>query len=482
VATVDRRNFLRGAAAGGATAAFGTMPAASAIAAGNSKDKSKDDCETPTRAYEVPPSTLPSNPADCPIENIGVLMMENRSYDTYFGWLENGRGFQALDLDISYVDPDDPSNVGRPTHWAPKYRRCAHPDPGHGWGAGRDELQNGFLAGSNDEYALAYYLAEDIPTFAQLARQFTVFDNYFCAVLGPTYPNRWYQHAATSMGLKSNLFPPEAGSPAGFDWLTIWDRLEAAGIDWRYYFVDLPFTAMWGPRLLHRTRPIAEYFADAESGTLPKVFFVDPGFLGDHRTDDHPSSADMRTSQTFVNNIVRSFITSSSWERGAFFINYDEWGGFFDHVKPPRVPDDRASEDNLEEDFGQLGFRIPALAISPYSRKGYVHYDGPYQHGSILKFIEYRYGLEPLTTRDKESKNIGEAFDYTQAPRLEYGIEQMETPTLFFSSGCGAEGEGMDDFQRLAASGYIESVGYTVGRPQWDELFGNAPKRIVVPG
>ena len=115
-------------------------------------------------------------------------------------------------MDLSYTDPDS-GETGKPTHWAPKYRRCAHPDPGHGWGAGRDQLRNGFLAGNNDEYALAYYLAEDIPTFAQLARQFTVFDNYFCAVLGPTYPNRWYQHAATSMGLKSNMFPPRSGQP-----------------------------------------------------------------------------------------------------------------------------------------------------------------------------------------------------------------------------------------------------------------------------
>jgi phospholipase C len=473
VATVDRRNFLKGAAVGGAAAALGTMGPASA------KDQDSD-CKQP-KTYEVPPSTLPANPADCPIENIGVLMMENRSYDTYFGWLENGRGFLTLDLDLSYTDPDDATNIGHPTHWAPKYRRCSHPDPGHGWGAGREQLQNGFLAGDNDEYALAYYLAEDIPTFAQLARQFTVFDNYFAAVLGPTYPNRWYQHAATSMGLTSNQFPPEAGSPTGFEWPTIWDRLDAAGIDWRYYFVDLPFTAMWGRRLLHNTRPIAEYFADAASGNLPKVFFVDPGFLGDHRTDDHPGGADMRTAQTFVNNIVHAFITSSAWERGAFFINYDEWGGFFDHVTPPRVPDDRAS-DNLEEDFGQLGFRLPVIGLSPYSRKGYVHYDGPYQHASILKFIEYRYGLEPLTSRDANSKNIGEAFDYTQTPRMEYGIEQQETPTFFFSSGCGESESPVDDFQRLAASGYIESVGYKVGTPPWDELFGNAPAKIIIPG
>ncbi len=468
MAKLNRRRFLKGAAMGGGAAALAT------VAPGPVWAQSSDDGGEAPRSYEVPPSTLPSNPAECPIEHIGLVMMENRSYDHYLGWLENGRGHLAMGLDLSYPDPDNPGAFGKPTHWAPKYRREAeHPDPGHGWGAGRDQLQNGFLAGSNDEYALGYYLAEDIPIYAQLVRQFTVFDQYHAAVLGPTYPNRWYQHAAQCAGLKSNVFPPQTNAPTGFEWPTIWDRLEAAGVSWTYYFVDLPFTAMWGRRLVHRTRPIAQYFEDAASGNLPKVFFIDPGFLGNHRTDDHPGGADMRTSQAFVNNLVQAFIDSSAWPKGAFFINYDEWGGFFDHVTPPRVPDDRASDD-INEDFSQVGFRVPCVGISPYSRKGYVHYDGPYEHTSILKFIEYRYGLEALTTRDANSKNIGEAFDYTQAPRIEFGIEQVETPTLFFSSGSEAE-PPVDDFQRLAQSGYLESVGYKVGSPDWASLFGNAP-------
>lgn len=479
MAGIDRRRFLRGAAVSGVAA----MAARPGIAwadggRGDEQRRTHNDPDAPgaSRGWEVPPSTLPTDPADNPIEHIGVLMMENRSYDTYLGWLDGGRGFLDLGLDITYRDPEDPTVTASPEHWAPKYRRCGHPDPGHNWAAGRRQLRDGFLAGRNDEYALAYYLAEDIPTYARIARQFTVFDRYFCSALAGTYPNRHYQHGAEAGGIKNNAFPIEPehlGVPPGFQWPTIWDRLDAAGISSAYYYVDLPFIAMYGFRHLDKMRPISQFFVDAAAGTLPHVYFVEPGFLGDHRTDDHPAGADVNTAQAYVNNIVNAVIRGPQWERQALFINYDEWGGFFDHVTPPRVPDDRASDD-LDEDWSQLGFRLPTMAVSPYSRTGYVHHDGPYEHTSILKFIEYRWELEPLTTRDANAKNIGECFDYERTPRLEYGIDQMETPTIFQSSGCDTGPPAPDDFERLAESSYLRSLGVEVAEPSLDEIFGNA--------
>jgi phospholipase C len=478
MAGLDRRNFLKGAAVGSVAALAASPTAAFAATRGRQGGPTPNDPDAPgaSRGWEVPRSTLPADPADNPIEHIGVLMMENRSYDTYFGWLEHGRGFLNLGLDLTYTDPEDPSFSESPGHWAPKYRRCGHPDPGHNWSAGRDQLRNGFLAGRNDEYALAYYLAEDIPTYARLARQFTVFDRYFCSVLGGTYPNRHYQHSAEGGGIKTNQFPVEPdhlGVPPGFRWPTIWDRLDAAGISSAYYYVDLPFIAMYGERHLGKMRPISQFFVDAAAGTLPQVYFVDPGFLGDHRTDDHPGGADMNTSQAFVNNIANAVIRGPQWPSQSLFINYDEWGGFFDHVTPPRVPDDRASSD-LDEDWSQLGFRLPVMAVSPYSRTGYVHHDGPYEHTSILKFIEYRFDLEPLTTRDANAKNIGECFDYLRDPRLEYGIAQMETPSVFQSSGCDTSPQEPDDFQRFAESDLLRHLGVEVGNPTPAEIFGNA--------
>jgi phospholipase C len=424
----------------------------------------------------VPASNLPADPAANPIDHVVVLMLENRSYDTYFGWLEGSRGFLELGLDLSYTDPDTGETLS-PRHWAPEYRRCGHPDPGHGWAAGRAQLAQGFLAGSNDEYALAYYLPEDIQTHARLARQFTVFDDYFCSVLGPTYPNRLYAMSGWSGGYKSNYLPPQSPNPdhrTGYPWPSIFDRLEEAGISWGDYFVDLPSPGLFGPRTFHAFRHIEQFYADAKAGTLPQFTWIDPGYLGDQRTDDHPGGADTRASQAFVNNLVHSVVTGPQWSRTALFITYDEWGGFFDHVTPPRTDDDPlANAGNLEEDFGQRGFRVPMMAISPYSRKGYVHQDGPYDHTSILRFLEYRFGLEPLTERDANARNIGEVFDYAQAPRLHIGIEQVETPTVFYSSGCPSgesEEAALTDFDRYAE--WLRTIGFVPPEKPWETLFG----------
>ena len=113
---------------------------------------------------------------------------------------------------------------------------------------------------------------------------------------------------------------------------------------------------------------------------------------------------------------------SRCYRRGALFVVYDEWGGFFDHVKPPRVRDARSSSD-INEDFGQMGFRIPAVAVSPYARRRRGRRDARVRHAqlgfeSILRFISYRFGLGTLTDRDKYATNIGETFDWAH-PRFE---------------------------------------------------------------
>jgi phospholipase C len=146
------------------------------------------------------------------------------------------------------------------------------------------------------------------------------------------------------------------------------------------------------------------------------VSFVDPAFNGEAQGtsgDEHPHG-DVRTGQAFVADVVHAFIESPQWKRGALFILYDEWGGFFDHVTPPRVPDLRASTA-LDKDFGQMGFRIPAVVVSPYARRGYVDHS-IYGFESILKLIRYRYGLAPLTPRDLYANNIAHAFDWESTP------------------------------------------------------------------
>jgi phospholipase C len=183
-----------------------------------------------------------------------------------------------------------------------------------------------------------------------------------------------------------------------------------------------------------------------------------------------------------VADVVHALISSPQYARGALFIVYDEWGGFFDHVVPPRVPDLRSSA-NIDDDFGQMGFRIPAVLVSPYARSGHIDHS-IYGFESILKMIRYRYGLPPLTPRDLFANNIAAAFDFQSAPRLT--PPSLPTPPQVISSACsgtapaGTGGAGVDagslvgsplpvgsaarakphDLAALHTSGYLERLGF----------------------
>ena len=139
--------------------------------------------------------------------------------------------------------------------------------------------------------------------------------------------------------MKTNPRQLDAGIYGGD---TIWDRLQTAGVDARYYYVDLPFLALYGDRLFDRISPIDEFFDDAAKGTLPNVVMVDPGFQGPLRTDNHPHG-DIRMAQRYLNSVFGAVARSPQWARTLFVLTYDEWGGFFDHVAPPVLADDRAS-------------------------------------------------------------------------------------------------------------------------------------------
>ncbi len=346
---MKRRDFLRRAGLAAAGAAF--VPDLSRLFGGITAERAALNGLAGGSILDLPA-------AAAPIDHVVVLMMENRSFDHFLGWMatddeyiDSGRRLYGEGFGIDGVQnqtfPDENGNPvdtyylpGKPGETNP-YRGCDHPDPGHGWGSGRVQRDGGFLAdgSGNDEFALGYYQANDVNLYADLARRFTVFDRFHCSVLGPTFPNREYLHGAQSGGMKGNDIPADT---LGFQWPTISDRLGAAGVPVANYFVDLPTTLLWGPRMLPNMRHLELFFVDCALGTLPNVTFVDPGFTTSLRTDDHPHG-DMRSGQKFVFNVVKAFVESPLWHRGALFITYDEWGGFFDHVAPPLLPDDRAS-------------------------------------------------------------------------------------------------------------------------------------------
>jgi phospholipase C len=371
-------------------------------------------------------------PKDLPIDTFVVLMMENRSFDHFTGWFPGADGKQG---GLSYVD-DGKTYQTHPL--APDYQGCSFHDPDHSWDGGRAQLNggrcDGFLKGDNDAYAIGYYVEQDVPFLASVARSFTMCDRFFCSILASTFPNREYMHAAQSYGAVDNSFPQQLGYPDGFPDTTIFAALASKGISNRCFFVDEPVAALWGQPGINRSSRVDEYYQRCADGTLPALSFVDPSFAnegGGTSGDQHPHG-DIRTGDAYIADVVHAFMESPQWKRGALFIVYDEWGGFFDHVAPPRVPDNRSSKD-IDKDYGQMGFRIPAVVVSPYARRGHVDHT-QWGFESILKMIRYRYALSPLTQRDAYARNIARAFDFASKPQLD--LPKLPDPPNVVSPPC----------------------------------------------
>jgi phospholipase C len=423
-------------------------------------------------------SGLPS-PRNLPIDHFVVLMMENRSFDHYFGWVAEADGIQNQ----SFTDPTGQSVPTR--HFSTlgsggmEYKGCGHPDPGHGWESGRAQLLGGFLAdgSGNDEFALTYFNGGELGFIHDAARTYTLYDRFFCSLLASTWPNRYYKWSAQSGGLKNN--DPPAGT-LGNQWETIFDRGLAHGLSARYYASDLPFSAVWGPRGATWTNPITRFYSDCAAGTLPNISFVDPPFRdgggGDGLSADEHPLGDVRLGQAFMADVVNAFVKSPNYRRGALFVLYDEWGGFFDHVTPPHVADDRASA-NLYEDFGQMGFRTPALAVSPYARgrrkrSGFRVDHGLYGHESVLKLISYRFGLGDLTLRQAQTRNIGLSFDWEHA---DFDVPALPDPPEVATAPCALGGGDVLDSQAAHAGDLValEQLAERFGVPTYEGKLGD---------
>ncbi len=141
---------------------------------------------------------------------------------------------------------------------------------------------------------------------------------------------------------------------------TIWDSLASAGVAAKYYFSDVPVTALFGSRLLPISFPYSTFLSDCAAGTLPSVSFIDPRFLGESTGtagDDHPF-ADIRVGQSFLNEIYTAVTNGPGWAHTVLVITYDEWGGFFDHVNVNWAHDNDPAH-------AMRGFRVPTFVISP---------------------------------------------------------------------------------------------------------------------
>jgi phospholipase C len=473
-----RREFLQRAAlaAGLSTALAGVLDADTLVAHAATRQRR---------------SFLPS-PRNLPVDTFVVLMMENRSFDHYLGWMPEADGRQA---GLTFLDAAGRRHSTQPL--APDWQGCAHPDPDHSWDGGRTQVNggrmDGFLrSGDNDVFSISYYREGDLGFLPAAAKAFTTYDRMFCNLLASTFPNREYMHAAESYGLKDNSMPPQAGYPQGFPDNTIFAALDRAGVSNRYFFNDLPVSALWGAPGLNRSGRVEEYYQRAANGTLPHVSFVDPAFAnedGGTSGDEHPHG-DVRVGQAFMSDVVHAFLESPQWRRGALFIVYDEWGGFFDHVSPPRVPDQRNSTDPAQ-DFGRLGIRIPSVAVSPWARRGFVSHL-TMTPVSILKMISYRFGLAPLNRRLAYTSNIARTFDWQSNPRFDaprlpspdHVVGQNcpnRAPSALREPGAGApvpQRPKEHDLAILRDSGYLRSLGFHY-RPATPSSTFRHPSKVV---
>ena len=398
--SVNRRDFLRRAASVSAAALAASVP------------EGKPQAQTINELLPTPSASG--------IEHVVVVMMENRSFDHMLGWMPNANGRQA---GLSY--PDNNGNL-QPTHRLNYYVGCSHPDPDHSYAGGRSEVNGGAMNGwlrtsTNDNFSIGYYEEADLPLFGTLARNYTTCSNYFASILSSTFPNRVFQHAAQTDRLSNTL--DISSLP------TIWDRLQAAGVSCTYYFSNVPFLALWGLEYLGISQLYAQFLLDAASGNLPAVSFVDPWFtILDDGTgnDDHPH-ADLRKGEIFLSEIITALSASPAWKNTVLVINRDEWGGFFDHVAPPRVIAPNNVDTDLVDGKALLGCRVPTVIVSPFTRgnpaKPRIN-SLLFDHTSVLKLIEWRWGLAPLTARDAsdEIANLALALDFssvdTSVPEL----------------------------------------------------------------
>ncbi len=350
-----------------------------------------------TASETLPPPQLSG------IEHIVVVMMENRSFDHFLGWVPGADGKQA---GLTYIDK---SGLQRSTSGlAPDYTGCPHPDPDHSYDQSRvaydSGAMDGFLrAGANDTYAIGYYSESDLPFYSALARNYMVCDRYFSSILGPTFPNRMFLWAAQTDRLNDSVSTSRLP--------TIFDRLAAAGVSHRYFFSNLAFTSFWGFKYALSTGLFTEFLQRAAIGALPAVSIVEPSYtlLDDGSgNDDHPH-ADIRNGDAFLADVFYALARGPLWKNTVLIITFDEGGGFFDHVAPPRVVAANGVDRDIVDGQVLLGFRTPTIIASPFTRNlGVVPFVSHtvFDHTSVLKLIEWRWNLQPLTPRDA-SPQIG---------------------------------------------------------------------------
>ncbi|HEX2439911.1 MAG TPA: alkaline phosphatase family protein [Methylomirabilota bacterium] len=404
---------------------FGTFPGANGLASGLDTVRQVD------RDGQLYPTLPPS------LDN-------RRSPAAPDARIPTGQAVAPFDLG-AYVKPSE--LAGNPLH---RYYQHIHQIDG-------GKLDKFVAWGNTGGLVMSYYDGTTLP-LGRLARDYVLCDNFFQAALGGSFLNHaWLICAATPRWpdapaamraqlqgdtlIKDGELSPEgdivntaytinAPHPASIPrerlapsltLPTIGDRLSERGVSWRWYSGgwDAALAGRAHPNFQFHHQPFA-YFAnyadgtaakaehlrdeeeiwrDIATGALPAVTFVKPN----GPLNEHPGYADLLSGQQHVERLIGALMASPAWRRTAIIVTYDEYGGRWDHVPPPIV-----------DPWGP-GTRVPAVIASPYARRRTVDHT-VYDTTSILKFIETRWKLAPLSTRDAAANDLTAAFDFTQTP------------------------------------------------------------------
>jgi phospholipase C len=359
-----------------------------------------------------------------PIDTIVVVMMENRSFDHL---LEALPAFGQPDADVAPAGVTNNDTDGTPIasfHLSP----YCFDDPNHGWKEVHMEWDSGAMDGfvtannyngdpsipADGKRAMGYYTDADLPWLYSVANTFALADRNFASLLGPTFPNREYLYAGTTFGHTGNAVFTN-------DEPTIMQALNTANVDWREYNTTLPgleiFAATYIANFDHQSS-IDQFYTDAAAGKLGQVNFVDPDLYSNNfgeRNDFHPPG-DIQGGQKFMHDVVDAVMKSPQWPHAAVILTFDEHGGIYDHVPPPPAcaPDAIApqlSPGDPPGDFKTLGVRVPLIVVSPYAKKHYVSHS-VFDHTSITRFIETRFGMPALTARDANADPLSDLFNF----------------------------------------------------------------------
>jgi phospholipase C len=406
----------------------------------------------------APEGTAETPPAPEPLHSVRrhvIVMMENRSFDHYFGSLSLDEGRSEVNgLGPGMTNPDA---AGALVASFALDRDCLE-DPPHGWSSSHAQ----FAEGANDGFVrihhdglsevarevMGYYGRRDLPVYYALADDNALCQAWHASVMGPTWPNRFYSACGTSDGWTSNDF-----DAVPFPRKSIFKQLDEAGISWKIYFSEIPFQALIDDVKAFGDDGhvvfIEEFYRDCAEGTLPEVAWIEPGYTFN---DDHPPHA-IALGQVFIGTLYKALAESPQWGESLMIVDYDEHGGFYDHVAPPKTEDDHA-----EQGFDQLGFRIPALVLGPYAKVGVV--DTQYDHTSVLKQLQVRYGLEPLTRRNEVANDLSDCLDWerlaSQSPRPPTPLPLMEVDEEQLRTACvGLAQSGQPELEHLCDIGVI---------------------------